>query len=191
MTGRTHDMAAFTALTYIAVTYTLPHMTLGTMFISIAANLIGGIAPDIDQPTSKIWNNVPAGSILGRIIDPFLGGHRFLSHSIVGAGIFGTVVWYLLKLASHTLVVNIPVVWGAFMVGFLSHLIMDTITHEGVPWLFPAPWKIGFPPIRALRIKTGGFIERLIVFPGLLIFTGYLIYSHYLTILNFLKHFLH
>lgn len=191
MTGRTHDMAAFTALTYITVTSTLPHMTLGTMLVSIAANLIGGIAPDIDQPTSKIWNNIPAGSIIGRIIDPFMGGHRFLSHSIVGAGIFGLAIWYLLKLAKHTLIVNIPIVWGAFMVGFMSHLIMDTITHEGVPWLFPIPWKIGIPPVKALRIKTGGFIERLIVFPALLILTGYLYYTHYHKILQFLKHFLH
>lgn len=191
MTGRTHDMAAFTALSYIVVTSTLPSMTLGTMLVSIAANLIGGIAPDIDQPTSKIWNNIPAGSIVGRIIDPLMGGHRFLSHSIVGAGIFGLGVWYLLKLASHTLIVNTPIVWGAFMVGFVSHLIMDTITHEGVPWLFPIPWRIGIPPVKALRIKTGGLIEKLIVFPGLLVFTGYLYYTNYGKILQFLRHFLH
>lgn len=190
MTGRTHDLAAFTAFSYIVVTHPLPHITLGTLLVSLAANLIGGIAPDIDQPTSKIWNTVPAGSIVGRVIDPLMGGHRFLSHSLVGAGIFGVGFWYVLTLASHTLVVNIPIVWWAFMIGFLSHLIMDTITHEGVPWLFPIPWKIGIPPIKALRIKTGGFMENLVIFPGLLIFTGYLYYTHYAFILQFLKHFL-
>lgn len=191
MTGRTHDLAAFTALSYIAFTQALPHMTMGTMLVSIAANLIGGITPDIDQPTSKIWNSIPAGSIIGRVINPLMGGHRFLSHSLVGAGIFGVGVWYLLKLISHTLLVDISIVWWAFMIGFISHLITDSITREGVPWLFPIPWKIGIPPVKAFRIKTGGIIEKMIIFPGLLITTCYLYYIHYSSILLFLKRFIH
>lgn len=188
MTGRTHDLAAFTAISAIIAYHALPQMSMGTMLVALGANLVGGIAPDIDQPTAKIWNSVPAGSIIGRMIDPLMGGHRFLSHSIVGAGIFGAIFWYFLQFIKHTLVVNIPVVWTAFMIGFISHLVMDTITREGVPWLFPIPLRIGFPPIKEFRVKTGGFVEKLIIFPGLIILNFYLYYTHYSLILNFFKH---
>jgi inner membrane protein len=191
MTGRTHDLAAFTALGLTAILTPLPHMSFGTLLIAVGANLAGGIAPDIDQPTAKFWNDIPAGSFLGRIIDPLMGGHRFLSHSLVGAGIFGFLFWWLLQLASHTLIVNNFIVWLSFMIGFFSHLLMDTITREGVPWFFPLPIRIGFPPIKSLRIKTGGIIEKCIIFPGLAIYNGYLYYSNYHFFLLFLKQYLH
>ena len=74
------------------------------------------------------------------------------------------------------------------MIGFASHLIMDTFTHEGVPWLLPVPVKFGIPPFRFLRIPTGGFMERFVIFPGLAIFNVYLYYSHYSKILDLLQH---
>jgi len=53
MTGRTHDLAAITALGVVVVLMTPEHtVTLGTAIAAVFANLIGGIAPDIDQPTA-------------------------------------------------------------------------------------------------------------------------------------------
>ncbi len=180
MTGRTHDMAAFTALTLVVVTHPLPHVTLATAVVSIVANLIGGIAPDIDQPTAPIWKNLPIGRYVGRTFDKFLGGHRFLSHSILGAFIFGYGFYYILHVLTPSFPnLNMTIVWWAFMIGFSSHLIMDTLTTEGVPWLLPIPFKFGIPPIKALRIQTGGLVERFIVFPGLMIASIYIIYFYY------------
>jgi membrane-bound metal-dependent hydrolase YbcI (DUF457 family) len=71
------------------------------------------------------------------------------------------------------------IIWWAFMIGFVSHLVMDTLTQEGVPWLLPIPVKFGLPPIKAFRVKTGGFVERFIVFPGLLLITMAIFYLHY------------
>src|SRR5690348_17217867 len=84
MTGRTHDLAAFTALTAVAVTQPLPSMTLGTVTVAVLANLIGGIAPDIDEPTAPFWRNLPIGGVFGRILHAVVGGHRFLLHSLLG-----------------------------------------------------------------------------------------------------------
>ena len=53
--------------------------------------------------------------------------------------------------------------------GFVSHLIMDTFTKEGVPWLFPIPIRFGIPPFSFLRLKTGGMLEKTFVFPGLIL----------------------
>ena len=187
MTGRTHDLAAFTALGIVAVTYPVPHITLASGLVAVVANLIGGIAPDIDQPTAPFWRNLPIGGYIGKTVDRLLGGHRFLSHSIIGMVIFG-YGWYLLL---HVLKpsfpdLNMDIIWWAFMIGFISHLVMDSFTREGVPWLLPIPAKFGIPPFKALRISTNGIIERFAVFPALFVYNAYFYYVHYGTVLNLL-----
>lgn len=189
MTGRTHDLFAFTCLTIIAISQPLPDLTLSTVILSVGSNLIGGIAPDIDEPTAPFWRNLPPGKIIGKIFDKLIGGHRFISHSLIGAGLFG-LLFYLLLNFLHPIMpsVNITVVWWSFFIGLLSHLIADTFTKEGVPWLLPIPYKLGIPPIRAFRITAGGLVENIIIFPGLLLVTGYLYYSHYARFLELFHH---
>ncbi len=188
MTGRTHDLAAFTALSYIVATQPVQNITLGTLFVAFTANLIGGLTPDIDQPTADLWRRIPAGSIWGRLLSPVLGGHRLLSHSIVGIFLFGVGLKLLLQAINGILLVDMNIVWWAFMIGFVSHLIADTFTRDGVPWLFPIPLKIGIPPFRFMRMKTSGIIEKLIVFPGLIFANGYIYYKHYSVFVDLLRH---
>lgn len=189
MTGRTHDLGAFTTLTYIIATQPLFEMSLATVAISFGANMIGGLMPDIDQPTGKLWHKVPAGTILGEVTHPFLGAHRSISHSILGMAIFGFLFQKLLLYAHTFLLVNINIVWWAFMLGYVSHLVMDTFTKEGVPWLFPIPYRFGFPPFKALRITTGKLVETSFIFPALLVFNAYLIYNNYGKFLDFFRHY--
>lgn len=188
MTGRTHDLAAFTALSYIVATQPLPSISLATGLVALSANFIGGLAPDIDQPTADLWHRLPAGSVIGHMLSPFLGGHRSISHSILGIFLFGFGLKYILAIVHHTVLVDIDIVWWAFMIGFFSHLVMDTFTREGVPWLFPLPIHFGILPFRALRFKTGGFIEKGLIFPGLLIVNVVIFYAFHDTLLHFLKH---
>lgn len=191
MTGRTHDLAAFTALSAVVVMHPLPEITMGTAFVALGANMIGGIAPDIDQSTAPFWRNLPPMRIFGRVFGKLLGGHRFLSHSIVGMALFGFLFHLFLKFLQPSIPdINLEVVWGAFMIGFGSHLIMDTFTKEGVPWLLPIPVSFGFPPVRALRVTTGEFFEKYILFPLLLVVTGYIYYTYYDKILELLRHYL-
>ncbi len=185
MTGRTHDLAAFTAINYIVATFPLIHMSLGTAFVAFSANLIGGLTPDIDQPTADLWHKLPGGTLYSRLITPFLGGHRYISHSLLGIFLFGWIVQWLLNLASNTLLVDTHIVWWSFMIAYISHVVMDTFTKEGVPWLFPIPIKFGIPPLSFLRIKTGGFIEKYIVFPSLILLNGMIIYTHYSKYISF------
>ncbi len=179
MTGRTHDLAAFTALNTIIVTFPLFHISLGTAFFAFSANMIGGLTPDIDQPTGDLWHKLPAGGVYSRVFTPFLGGHRHVSHSLLGFALFGFLSHYLLQLANHVILVNMNIVWWSFMIGYGSHLIMDTFTREGVPWLFPIPIKFGFPPLEFLRVRTGSFVEKFMVFPLLILINAYLIYANY------------
>lgn len=187
MTGRTHDLAALTALNLVVVTIPIPPITIPTAFVAVSANFIGALIPDLDQSTSQIWKNIRGGSSLGVLISPLLGGHRFISHSILGILIFGFLFKFLLNMIGSFVLVDMNIVWITFMIGFISHLVMDTFTKEGIAWFFPIPWRIGIPPLSFLRVKTGGWIEKVIVFPGLVFLNGYLIYSYYPKYLDFLR----
>jgi inner membrane protein len=186
MTGRTHDLAAFTALTAFMAFETVPKMTLATAVVAFGGNMIGGLMPDIDNATSDFWQKIPAGTLIGRIIHPLIGHHRMISHSLVGIIIVGFIMKHALTALHQVVLVDMSIVWWSLMIGYVSHLVMDSFTIEGVPWFFPMPVRLGFPPFKFLRIKTGGLIEGIAVFPGLFILNGYLIYSHYWAFLTFI-----
>ncbi len=188
MTGRTHDAAALTALTVAVVLYPPGNITLATAMVAILANQIGGLAPDIDQPTAPFWRNLPLlGKLFGGFTDRLLGGHRFLTHSLLGAALAAYLAHWLLvflhPIMPHT---DTGLVWKAFVIGLLSHLVMDTFTKEGVPWLLPVPFKFGLPPVKALRITTGHFIENFIIFPALILIIIFVCSNHYGAIVNFI-----
>src|SRR5579884_3406217 len=96
MTARTHDLAAITGIGLAALVVPLPAMTLSTVLIALLANQIGGIVPDIDQPTAPFWRNLPIGHIFGKAFDRLLGGHRYISHSLLGLVVFGFLANLLL-----------------------------------------------------------------------------------------------
>ncbi|MGH7142270.1 MAG: metal-dependent hydrolase [Candidatus Saccharimonadales bacterium] len=188
MTARTHDLGAITALGLVLVVVPIQSVTLGTALLAILANQIGGIAPDIDQPTAPFWRNLPSGNFVGKIFAKMLGGHRFLSHSLLGILLFGVLTDLLLYfLHPLMLSINITLVWYAFLIGMISHLLMDTFTKEGVPWLLPVPIKFGLPPVHRLRITTGKYVETLIIFPALLILDIWLFASHYNQLMTFIQ----
>jgi inner membrane protein len=188
MKARTHDLAAVTVLGVVTLMYPPETMTLATVLMALLANQLGGIAPDIDQPTAPFWRNLPVGGFFGRMITKMMSGHRFITHSVVGLILFGFAVKWLLALIHPIFpTVNVDLVWWAFMIGMVSHLVMDSFTKEGVPWLLPLPIKFGFPPIRAWRVTTGTLGEG-IIFCLILLFGVWLCTSNYQAILDLVHH---
>jgi membrane-bound metal-dependent hydrolase YbcI (DUF457 family) len=95
----------------------------------------------------------------------------------------------LILIYVHTfLLTDMTVVLWAFIFGYLSHLIMDSMTKEGVPWLFPIPVRIGFPPFKTFRFITNSWGEKLIVFPGLIGLNVLAIYFNYSKFTDFFMH---
>ncbi len=187
MTGRTHDLAAITALGVLVLAQPPRTVTLATAIVAVFANLVGGVTPDIDQPTAPFWRNLPIGRYFGRIFGALSNGHRFLTHSLLGLALFGFAAhWLLVALHPVMASVDIDLVWWAFMIGMASHLVMDTFTKEGVPWLLPLPFKFGIPPLKSMRITTDHFTEKFVIFPGLIIFNGLLYFVNYDKILAIL-----
>lgn len=187
MTARTHDLAAIATLAVAILLYSPTGPTLATVLVALLANQLGGITPDIDQPTAPFWRNLPEGHYAGKVFGRLLGGHRFLSHSLLGLALFAwlsnLLLHFLHPIMPH---VDITLVWYAFLLGYVSHLVMDSLTKEGVPWLLPIPYKFGFPPLRRLRITTGKRMEMFVVFPVILLGTLWVFSAHYETYLALL-----
>ncbi len=190
MTGRTHDLAAFSGLLIAFMSSNLASVSLVTLFLSLLFNQVGGILPDIDQPTAPFWRNLPIGHFIGKIVDKvLLGGHRFLTHSLLGVMFFG-LLFYAILLFIKSIIggVDLNIIFFSFIIGLLSHLLLDSFTKEGIPLLLPVTKKFGFPTNKRFRITTGKFVEHLVVVPIIIILDIVMIYSDHSTIINFFRH---
>ncbi len=165
MTARTHDAFAFASLVTAAVLFPPEKITLLTLGISIVANNIGGLFPDLDQATNRLWDLLPGDQSTGKLFRKLFIAHRTITHSVLGVGIvYFLGMSFFAKLLNPSFVDGMIVFWS-FMIGYLSHLGADALTKEGLPLFFPISWKFGIPPIKALRVTTGSWAENFIVFP--------------------------
>ena len=188
MTARTHDLAAITAFGLVVTVQGVRSISVATALLAVLFNQIGGIFPDIDQPTAPFWRNLPIGHLFGKAFDKLLGGHRFLTHSLLGLGLFGWLFHWLFHLINLLIPkMDAHIVWWAFMIGMVSHLFMDLFTKEGIPLLLPLPVKFGLPPFKALRLTTGKLGEKLL-FLGILVFDVWFCSAHYQTLAAIFHH---
>ncbi len=134
----------------------------------LLAALIGGTAPDIDKPRHW-WAQFLAHTAFG--------GHRHLSHSLVGIILASAVAALVLRHVGPAISVQPTLPFLGFVAGYASHLILDSLTTEGVPWFFPIHVYLGLPPWSALRIRTGSLAEQLIAMPALLAAISWLGYN--------------
>lgn len=174
MVQRTHDLAGVALVSYRFLAQPYP-MNWETILGIGVATLLGAAVPDIDNVSSPAWRHklMPWE---GKAARDFLEGHRNLSHSIIGLFLFYFMIRLLLGIVPlENLDINL--VSQAFFLGMLSHLLTDSLTEQGVPWLYPVPWKMGFPPIKPVRIKTGKWFEKLVIMPLLLILTVWIYYT--------------
>ena len=115
--------------------------------LEAAVCAFGSILPDIDTTTSGI----------GRFFRPlaqFLEnrfGHRTMTHSLL--------FLLLLSVALMPLYFAYPGVWFAFVYGYLSHLLLDTLNVNGVPLLWPNRLQFWFFGNRKLRVPYGSPAE--------------------------------
>lgn len=170
MTARTHDLIAFGALLTVGAYYPPAKLNLSTLVAVLVGNTVGTLIPDMDQATNRLWDLLPAGNLVGRVFRRLMLSHRTISHSILGGAILFFLANTFLPKILNPAYVNTTLVMASLMIGFVSHLAADSVTKEGIPLFFPIPFKIGFPPFAFLRITTGKFVEKFIVFPGVLIY---------------------
>jgi inner membrane protein len=146
MLFKTHILFAFL---FALLGIQIFHPSNQILFLLLA--LFGGLLPDIDHPKSKI----------GKYFKHFnLFEHRGFMHSFLVLPLIAAILFFVFNLPQFAL----PII-----VGYISHLLSDLITKEGIMPLHPLTrFRLhGF-------IKTGGLIE-VIIFLALIFVVGYVL----------------
>lgn len=145
------------------------------------AAAFGSLVPDIDNARSTLGKRL--GPISKEIQHAV--GHRTIFHSLLGLALTAIVIFgvqfgigalllhYGLTDAAHKLDVGLPpqewlntglgLAFVGLLVGYFLHLVADSFTLGGVPWLFPSRVRYGIPPNRHWRFKTGSPWEPVTV----------------------------
>lgn len=117
--------------------------------------VIGSLLPDLDHPQSTISRMIPiVGGLLSR-----LTRHRGILHSIMGVTICWLVCVGLMipavavtqdaRLSAH--------IFAGMMIGYVLHVVADSLTKGGVRLFYPLRWTIKIPVFR-----TGGYRELVL-----------------------------
>ncbi|MFH1209177.1 MAG: metal-dependent hydrolase [archaeon] len=133
--------------------FTLTSFNLNPVFFFMLL-LIGAGFPDIDMPKSKFGRKIrPLSDILY-----FVFGHRKFMHS-----------FFFLVLISGLIYVLAGIYFLAFAIGFLTHVLLDGFSKEGINFFYPIKSEIKGP------IRTNSFLEKLL-FYGLVFVDVIIIY---------------
>ena len=162
MTGKYHSACAVTTGIAASALYVLEsgltmETSIGAATIVIASS-VAGLMPDIDLPSSTV----------GKVFKPIARmikkafGHRTLTHS--GLWLIPLLI-LLFQTNWHPLLIGISI-------GFLSHIVSDTMTSGGIPWLYPLSKK----RIRLTPIDSGRHDFVLTVLASGLIISGLALY---------------
>ncbi len=175
MVGKSHQLVGFVSVYTYAVIMQTPHLNPQTVIAAVLLISLGSLTPDLDSQENKIYQIVPIGQrLFAEVGERAFGRHRSISHSILGVAI----LWYL----SHWLIFMIPeangfnlqALWLAYVISLISHLFADAITKDGIPLLWPIKFRFGIPPLKFMRMKTGGWTEVFIVRSLLVVWVIYL-----------------
>ena len=163
MVGKTHLVIGLTTLAgaNAAAGFIQPHpfkdIPVGPVLCIMAA-ILGALAPDLDAEESQIQAELgQVGLALSNWLHSFGVEHRGLTHygltTLVVIASSGWLGWWL----------GYPDVGLAFGLGYLSHVLADSLTLTGVPLLWPWHKTQNFHLLpAALRIRTGGPVEPLL-----------------------------
>jgi len=122
--------------------FSIQYLTPVNQILFMSLVLIGAILPDIDHPKSKLGSKF-------KIVSLFFE-HRGFFHSLFVLPVIALVLF----LTTKTNYYSLPLI-----IGYLSHLLTDAMTKEGI---------MLFHPISKARINgfitTGGFFEYILFF---------------------------
>ena len=125
-------LVALVFLTFVDVT---------SPFVFILLVLFASLLPDIDQKDARIHRYVPFTRWVQWVFE-----HRGFFHSL-----FPPALLYIIFLSFGLEWIGI-----ALALGYISHLLLDSLTKMGVNFFYPASVRIHGP------IKTGGIMEHVL-----------------------------
>lgn len=129
MIGKHHAIVAAASWAAVHSTGAAGPAGAGGVVPGLVVATVCGLLPDIDEDGSIVSQALgPVGWALSKTISFAAGGHRGATHTIPAA----LVVAGLVLVVSRN-----PHLAAAAFVGYVSHLVGDTLTPMGVPWLWP------------------------------------------------------
>lgn len=146
-------MTASTHITFGVLSYfvTAAAMQWPVTTGAVATAAFGSLLPDIDLPTSAVGRPLFP---IARVINEQLG-HRTLTHSIVGILLLVLILFPLFLLA--------PLIFWALLIGYFSHLLIDTENKAGIELLYPAKLRAWFFKDERYRITVGSREETILL----------------------------
>ncbi len=152
------------------------------IFYGFAA--LGALTPDIDNARSTLGKRL---GILSKGIQHFAGHRRFF-HSIIGLVVVAAIIYGAQRgiglalertgadsatrhlgdaltgvVPGFNVAQGLGVAFVGLLVGYFLHLVADSLTTGGVPWLWPSHARFGFPPNYKWRFKSGTWVEKVVV----------------------------
>ena len=151
MNGNCHFMYGATVGAMVAINMgniatVLPHITSSpeTATLLVLGGLVGGIFPDIDNPSSFMGQlAAPVSTVIGAInkkMGKIGSNHRGILHDPI-TYIAGLILCYFF----------FPPMIG-FFIGCLSHLFLDAFNPKGIPFFF-------IKKIRLAKIESGSMLS--------------------------------
>ena len=136
MLGRTHMLGGliFAGAGLMVMQSTTPE----EMGIAMAAGVYGSLLPDIDQPNSYISRHTLIHGAISRAIagTPW-GKHRRLLHTPFMAAILSLTLFLIMIPVQMTWGISAMLAGVFLFLGMLSHLVLDSMNPQGVPWMYP------------------------------------------------------
>ena len=183
MLGKTHRVggigAAIVTTTALYVGgANLLHSNPEVVPLIIAGGWLGGMLPDIDHPNSTISNikimGIPIFKPIAWLIN-LIFGHRGATHTLWAL----LVTWLPFILAP--LYISSDMYWLTsylsmfgigYAVGYLSHILLDSLTPSGTPMLWP------LPDVHLARLTTGKYdhIVRAVLVVSTVTISGSMLY---------------
>jgi inner membrane protein len=133
----------------------------------LAATAAGSLLPDIDTPTSSIGR--PLFPLARRINEKL--GHRTATHSLLGVAVFALAAAGLEALARASGLLS-PDGFGpavCLTLGYLSHVLIDTVNKTGVELFWPSRLRCVFFLNERYRIAAGGAGDYWFMVGGLIL----------------------
>jgi inner membrane protein len=122
--------------------FLIPFLKPAYPFVFLAIVLFTSLLPDVDHPDSKYGRKVKWLS--------FVFKHRGVFHSIFGVALFVVPFWYF----------GLEIIWIPVLVGYVSHLVGDMVTLQGIRPFYPFKLTIS----GTLRVNSWTETFFLIVF---------------------------
>lgn len=175
MTARNH-LASSMSVSLLPL-LVFPPLPLPLVKLYLVGVVIGALTPDCDEPQSYIGNRM-------RIVSDLLHelfGHRGVTHTLAALLFYVAVFLFVRFMFPEQFDTDQLAAFGVgFLTGNLLHMLGDMMTKEGgIALFYPISRKRLYLLPKALRFRTNGIVENLVISPLFAVLLAYAVYQFY------------